>query len=243
MIEFCNHHRNEEEMKYISEVGKPVLTHVTNNIPLNKRARDEELYGAYERMLIIPIIISMLFATVTLLAYFFFCKKNIVLWIERVWIILVLAMAIYNCVRVSKRDSIKKNHGIFDEIYLQVSGATINFMYCDFIINYINQLEIINENQVVACLTNLISCGLTIGVTKLISSVFSAKNGLKYDVATVVFTDNRKRVFKDVERYIVKSSSIVIFSKQDGRDSMIEIQKASIKYIEVYRNNNQRMNA
>lgn len=69
MIEFCNHHRNEEEMKFISEVGKPVLpvlTHVTNNIPLNKRARDEELYGAYERMLIIPIIISMLFAFVTL---------------------------------------------------------------------------------------------------------------------------------------------------------------------------------
>lgn len=129
-------------MKYINEVGKTVVTHVTNNFSLNRRARDEEVYGAYERMLIIPIIISMLFATVTLLAYFFFCKKNIVLWIERVWIFLVLVMAIYNCVRVSKRDSIKKNHGIFDEIYLQVSGATINFMYCDFIINYINQLEI-----------------------------------------------------------------------------------------------------
>ena len=232
-MSFCNHHRNEEEMKYMSEVGKPVLTHVTNNFSLNRRARDEELYGTYEKMLIIPIVMSMLFAIVTLLACFFFYKKSIVLWIERVWIILVLAMAIYNCVRVSKRNSIKKNHGIFDEIYLQVSGATINFMYCAFIINYINQLEIINENQVIACLTNLISCGLTIGVTMLISSVFSAKHGLKYDVATVVFTDNKKRVFKDVERYIVKLSSIVIFSKQDGRDSMIEIQKASIKYIET----------
>lgn len=78
-MSFCNHHRNEEEMKYISEVGKPVLTHVTNNFSLNKRARDEELYGAYERMMIIPIIISVFFAIVTLLAYFFSCKKNIVL--------------------------------------------------------------------------------------------------------------------------------------------------------------------
>lgn len=225
--------KKKEEMKYISEVGKPVLTHVTNNIPLNKRARDEELYGAYERMLIIPIIISLLFATVTLLAYFFFCKKNIVLGIEIVWIITIFVMTVINCVRACKRNSIKKKHGILDEIYLQVSGVTINFMYCDFIINYINQLNITNENLVIACLTILISCGLTIGVTKLISSVFSAKHGLKYDVATVAFTDNRKRVFKDVERYIVKSSSIVIFSKQDGRDSMIEIQKASIKYIET----------
>ena len=165
-------------------------------------------------------------------------KKSIVLWIERVWIILVLAMAIYNFVRVSKRDSIKKNHGILDEIYLQVpylqvSGVTINFMYCYFIINYINQLDRRKENILIASLIIFIFGGLTIGAAKLMSDVYSAKHGLKYDVATVVFTDNRKRVLKDVERYIVKSSSIVIFSKQDGRDSMIEIQKASIKYIET----------
>ena len=67
-MSFCNHHRNEEEMKYISEVGKPVLTHVTNNFSLNRRARDEELYGTYEKMLIIPIVMSMLFAIVTLLS-------------------------------------------------------------------------------------------------------------------------------------------------------------------------------
>lgn len=221
-------------MKYINEVGKTALTHITNNVPLNKRARDEELYGAYERMLIIPIIISMLFATVTLLAYFFFCKKNIVLWIERAWIIIIFVMIIINGVRACKRNSIKKKHGgILDEIYLQVSGGTIIFMYCYFIINYINQLEIRNENLVVACLIILIFCGLTIGAAKLVSSIYSVKHGLKYDVATVVFTDNRKRVFKDVERYVVKLSSIVIFSKQYGRDSMIEIQKASIKYIET----------
>lgn len=220
-------------MKYISEVGKPVVTHVTNNFSLNRRARDEALYGTYEKMLIIPIVMSMLFAIVTLLAYFFFYKKSIVLWIERVWTILVLAMAIYNCVRVSKRDSIKKNHGILDEICLQVFGVTINFMYCDFITNYITQLEIRNENLFIACVKIPLFCVLTIGAAKLMSDVYSAKHGLKYDVATVVFTDNRKRVFKDVERYIVKLSSIVIFSKQDGRDSMIEIQKASIKYIET----------
>lgn len=218
-------------MKYISEVGKPVVTHVTNNFSLNRRARDEELYGTYEKMLIIPIVMSMLFAIVTL--YFFFYKKSIVLWIERVWIILVLAMPIYNCVRVSKRDSIKKNHGILAEIYLQVSGVTINFMYCYFIINYINQLDRRKENILIASLIIFIFGGLTIGAAKLMSDAYSAKHGLKYDVATVVFTDNRKRVFKDVERYIVKLSSIVIFSKQDGRDSMIEIQKASIKYIET----------
>ena len=233
MIEFCNHNRNKEEMKFISEVGKPVVTHVTNNFSLNRRARDEELYGTYEKMLIIPIVMSMLFAIVTLWAYFFFYKKSIVLWIERVWIILVLAMAIYNFVRVSKRDSIKKNHGILAEIYLQVSGVTINFMYCYFIINYINQLDRRKENILIASLIIFIFGGLTIGAAKLMSDAYSAKHGLKYDVATVVFTDNRKRVFKDVERYIVKLSSIVIFSKQDGRDSMIEIQKASIKYIET----------
>lgn len=220
-------------MEYISEVGKPAVTHVTNNFSLNRRARDEELYGTYEKMLIIPIVISMLFAIVTLLAYFFFYKKSIVLWIERVWTILVLAMAIYNCVRVSKRNSIKKNHGILDEICLQVFGVTINFMYCDFITNYINQLEIRNENLFIACVKIPLFCVLTICVAKLVSSIYSVKHGLKYDEATVVFTDNRKRVFKDVERYIVKLSSIVIFSKQNGRDSMIEIQKASIKYIET----------
>lgn len=236
MIEFCNHHRNEEEMKFISEVGKPVLpvlTHVTNNIPLNKRARDEELYGVYERMLIIPIIISMLFAFVTLLACFYFYKKNIVLGLEIVWVISILAVTIYNCVRLSKRQSIKKKHCIPDEVYLQVIGGTINFMYCYFIINYINQLDRRKENIIIACLIIFIFGGLTIGAAKLMSDVYSTKHGLKYDIATVVFTDNRKRVFKDVERYIVKSSSIVIFSKQDGRDSMIEIQKASIRYIET----------
>lgn len=142
-------------------------------------------------------------------------------------------MIIINCIRVCKRNSIKKKHCIPDVIYLQVVGGTINIMYCDFIIQYINQLEITNENLVIACLTISISCGLMIGVAKLISSVFSAKHGLKYDVATVVFTDNRKRVFKNIERYVVKLSSIVIFSKQYGQDSMIEIQKASIKYIET----------
>nr|WP_298570374.1 hypothetical protein [uncultured Mogibacterium sp.] len=164
-------------MKYISEVGKPVVTHVTNNFSLNRRARDEELYGTYEKMLIIPIVISMLFATVTLLAYFFFCKKNIVLWIERVWIIIIFVMIIINGVRACKRNSIKKKHGMLDEIYLQVSGGTINFMYCYFIINYINQLEIRNENLVVACLIILIFCGLTIGVAKFVSSIYSVKHG------------------------------------------------------------------
>lgn len=114
-----------------------------------------------------------------------------------------------------------------------MSGVTINFMYCYFIINYINQLDRRKENILIASLIIFIFGGLTIGAAKLMSDVYSAKHGLKYDVATVVFTDNRKRVLKDVERYIVKSSSIVIFSKQDGRDSMIEIQKASIKYIET----------
>ena len=50
MIEFCNHNRNEEEMKFISEVGKPVVTHVTNNFSLNRRARDEELYPGFPRI-------------------------------------------------------------------------------------------------------------------------------------------------------------------------------------------------
>lgn len=216
-------------MKYIREF----LTHVTNNVPLNRKARDEELYGTYEKMLIISIVISMLFAIVTLLAYFFSCKKNIVLWIVTVWIITIFVMIIINCVRGCKRNSIKKKHCIPDAIYLQVVGGTINIMYCDFIIQYINQLEITNENLVIACLTISISCGLMIGVTKLISSVYSAKHGLKYDVATVVFTDDSQCVFRDVDRYVVKSSSIVIFSKQYGQDSMIEIQKASIKYIET----------
>jgi len=92
---------------------------------------------------------------------------------------------------------------------------------------------VIRRLLLIASLIIFIFGGLTIGAAKLMSDVYSAKHGLKYDVATVAFTDNRKRVLKDVERYIVKSSSIVIFSKQDGRDSMIEIQKASIKYIET----------
>lgn len=95
-------------MKYINEVGKPAVTHFTNNFSLNRRARDEELYGTYEKMLIIPIIISMLFAFVTLLACFYFYKKNIVLGLEIVWVISILAVTTYNCVRLSKRQSVKK---------------------------------------------------------------------------------------------------------------------------------------
>lgn len=48
---------------------------------------------------------------------------------------------------ISKRQSIKKKHCVPDEVYLQVIGGTINFMYCYFIINYINQLDRRKENM------------------------------------------------------------------------------------------------
>lgn len=57
--------------------------------------------------------------------------------------------------------------------------------------------KIRNENLVIACLKNSIFCGIMIFVAKLLSDAYSVKHGLKKDVATVVFTDNRKRVFKE----------------------------------------------
>ena len=57
--------------------------------------------------------------------------------------------------------------------------------------------KIRNENLVIAYLKKIIFCGIIIFIAKLLSDAYSVKHGLKSDVATVVFTDNRKRVFKE----------------------------------------------